>query len=125
MSIAISLGLFVIGFVPAWHYYIARRGDPSAVTRNRVGAAIWTFLWNRWYINKIYFLVFVDGFLKLSSAMYNYLEKAIDGVNYAVATVTVKASEKFRKTQTGIAYVNVMYLLLGILAFMFLLLMFW
>ena len=77
------------------------------------------------YKRQIYFLVFVDGFLKLSSAMYNYLEKAIDGVNYAVATVTVKASEKFRKTQTGIAYVNVMYLLLGILAFMFLLLMFW
>ncbi|MBS7287806.1 MAG: hypothetical protein KIH01_03430 [Candidatus Freyarchaeota archaeon] len=125
MSIAISLGLFVVGFVPAWHYYIVRRGDPSRVTGNRVGGAIWKFLWNRWYINQLYYLVFVDGFLKLASAMYDYLERGLDSLNYVVAAVTVKFSESFRKTQTGIAYVNIMYLLLGVLVFMFLLLVFW
>ncbi|MEM3568514.1 MAG: proton-conducting transporter membrane subunit [Candidatus Jordarchaeales archaeon] len=125
MSIVVSLGLFAVGFVPAWHYYVARRGDPSKITSNKVGGAIWRFLWNRWYINQIYYLVFVDGFLKLASAMYSYVERGLDRLNYVAAAVTVKLSDSFRKTQTGIAYVNIMYLLLGVLVFMFLLLVFW
>lgn len=114
-SILLSLGLFAIGFIPAWYYYISRRGDAAKVTSNRLGGALWKFLYNRWYIDKLYHVVFVNGFLSGAAWLYRNLEvKVLDGFNYASAKLTVLVSEKFRKTQTGVAFINTLMILAGV-----------
>lgn len=114
-SILLSFGLFVVGFIPAWYYYISRRGVAENVTSSRVGGAIWKFLYNRWYINRLYQIVFVDGFLSGATWLYNNLEvKVMDGFNYASAKLTMVTSEKFRKTQSGVAFINILMIVAGV-----------
>nr|MDO8076516.1 proton-conducting transporter membrane subunit [Candidatus Freyarchaeota archaeon] len=114
-SILLSLGLFVLGFIPAWYYYISRRGIPESVTSSRVGGAIWKFLYNRWYIDRLYHIVFVNWFLAGVAWLYKNLEvKVLDGFNYVSAKVTIVVSDKFRKTQTGVAFINVLMIIVGI-----------
>jgi NADH-quinone oxidoreductase subunit L len=114
-SILWSLGLFAVGFFFAWYYYISRRGVAENVTSSRVGGAIWKFLYNRWYINKLYHIVFVYGFLSGAAWLYRNLElKVMDGFNYASAKLTVVVSNKFRKTQTGVAFINILMIAAGV-----------
>lgn len=114
-SILLSLGLFVLGFIPAWYYYISRRGVAENVTSSRIGGAIWKFLVNRWYIDKLYHIVFVNGFLAGISWLYSNLEvKVLDGFNYASAKLTILVSDKFRRTQTGVAFINALMIIVGV-----------
>jgi len=114
-SILLSLGLFVLGFIPAWYYYISRRGIAENVTSSRVGGAIWKFLYNRWYIDRLYHIVFVNWFLSGAAWLYRNLEvKVLDGFNYVSAKVTIAVSDKFRRTQTGVAFINVLMIVVGI-----------
>jgi NADH-quinone oxidoreductase subunit L len=114
-SILFTFGLFLVGFIPAWYYYISRRGVAEHVTSSRVGGAIWKFLYNRWYINRLYHIVFVEGFLSGAAWLYNNLElKVMDGFNYASARLTVAVSQKFRKTQSGVAFINLLMIAAGV-----------
>ncbi|MFB0563321.1 MAG: NADH-quinone oxidoreductase subunit L [Candidatus Lokiarchaeia archaeon] len=114
-SILLSLGLFALGFIPAWYYYISRRGIAANVTSGRLGGAVWKFLSNRWYINKLYHVVFVSGFLAGIAWLYKNLEvKVLDGFNYASAKLTILVSDKFRKTQTGVAFINILMIIVGV-----------
>ncbi len=114
-SILLSLGLFALGFIPAWYYYISRRGAAERITSSRLGGAIWKFLVNRWYINQLYHIVFVKGFLAGIAWLYRNLEvKVLDGFNYATAKLTIVVSDKFRRTQTGIAFINALMIVLGV-----------
>ncbi|MHA1594468.1 MAG: NADH-quinone oxidoreductase subunit 5 family protein [Candidatus Baldrarchaeia archaeon] len=89
---ALSLLMLVIGIVPAYYIYIKRKIDPAElVSKNVVLRALYTFLYNRWYINPFYYKVFLNG--------------------------TQAFSQRFRKLQTGILNVNVILMLIGFVAF--------
>ena len=84
--------MLVIGIVPAYYIYIKRKIDPAElVSKNVVLRALYTFLYNRWYINPFYYKVFLNG--------------------------TQAFSQRFRKLQTGILNVNVILMLIGFVAF--------
>jgi hypothetical protein len=54
-----------------------------------------TFLWNRWYINSFYYLVFVDGVISLGRGMYNGLEKLVfDKITPVVSGLSISLGNR-------------------------------
>ncbi len=87
----VTLLLLVIGIYPAYHYYIASKGSPAKLVEgNVVLRALYKFLKERWFINKVYYKVFRDGLLWFAN--------------------------KLRKIQTGISNVNLLYAAIGMIA---------
>ena len=124
-------GLFVaIGFAAAAMIYLLRRTPPTRfVGQTGFMHGLYTFLYNRWYINAAYYKVFVDAPLAASrwlsenfdyrglfrvndagSVLGVYLSTAgnwvdvniVDGTANGFSTVGQALSRSFRKIQTGI-----------------------
>ena len=88
---ALSLLLLIIGFYPAYYFYIKGYGDvKSLVEGNSLLRGLYLFLVNRWYINKLYYKLFRNGLLWFA--------------------------ERLRRMQTGVSNVNIGYAIIGILA---------
>ena len=63
-----TLAIVVLGFLAAYAIYIARRVPPTRfVGQTGFMHGLYTFLYNRWYINAIYYKVFVDAPLAAST----------------------------------------------------------
>lgn len=108
-----SIAMLLLGSIPAYLIYVKRVKDPKELVKGSL-KPVWSFLYNRWYINRLYYRLFVDSTIGLSKWSFNWIErKAIDGFNYLLANVTVKFVNQFRKTHTGVLNYNVMGLLLG------------
>jgi NADH-quinone oxidoreductase subunit L len=67
--------------------------------------SIYKLLWNKYYLDEIYFGSVVDGFVKSSrSFLWKVFDvKIIDGLVNGLASVTVRGGEYVRKIQTGVA----------------------
>ena len=71
---------------------------------------------NRWYINKFYYIVFVDGFINVCRGAYKYIEtKGIDKFNDALVNGTKGFTERFRNTHTGVLNYNMIGVLIGLI----------
>jgi NADH-quinone oxidoreductase subunit L len=124
-------GLFVaIGFLIAYPLYISRRVDPSRfVGQTGFMHRLYVFLQERWYINAVYYKVFVDAPLaasrwlsekfdlnglfrinnvgpslgiSLSNAGIWFDSKVIDGAANGVSTVGQAFSRTLRRLQGGV-----------------------
>jgi NADH-quinone oxidoreductase subunit L len=61
-SSGIALLFVVIGFFAAWTFYLARRTSPSRfVGQSGFLHRVYAFLEKRWYINALYYMVFVNA----------------------------------------------------------------
>ena len=95
--------MLLLGGIPGYYLYIARRVDPKAIVDKYGLKPLYNFLWNRWYINPTYYKVLVYGVIDFSRALFKHFEvKVVDGFNYALAKATVAFSNGFRRIQTGI-----------------------
>ena len=65
VAMALSLVLASMAIV-AYLYMVARVDFPRLVRENALAAAIYNFLYDRWYINSIIYIVIVGGFAGLS-----------------------------------------------------------
>jgi NADH:ubiquinone oxidoreductase subunit 5 (subunit L)/multisubunit Na+/H+ antiporter MnhA subunit len=83
--------MLLIGGVLGWVFYLARKVDSWAfVSGSPVLKSIHTFLWNRWYMNSLYYAVFVDGLLAFKEVVFRVLEKGvIDKISGGVSMVTI------------------------------------
>ncbi len=80
--LATSLTMVALGLGIAGYIYMSRSGLRiiSYIQENRVLKALQDFLYDRWYINSIYYLVIVNGFLAVSRLGYKYFDTlVIDG----------------------------------------------
>jgi NADH-quinone oxidoreductase subunit L len=151
---ALTFLFVVIGFLAASVFYITRRMSPTRF----VGQAgfmhgLYTFLEKRWYINAIYYKVFVNaplaaaGWLsenfdarglfrvnRAGSVLGVYLSSAgnwvdvnvVDGAANGFSSVGQSLSRSFRKIQTGIVEQYALVFALGIVLLVaFLLLALW
>ena len=103
IALATSAVMLVVGGLPGYLLYVARRADPAEIVgRSSVLRALHKFLWNRWYINPFYYKAFVDGTLKLKQALFKWFEMAVvDKVNGAVAVAfTASSSALFRSLES-------------------------
>jgi NADH:ubiquinone oxidoreductase subunit 5 (subunit L)/multisubunit Na+/H+ antiporter MnhA subunit len=146
----IALLFVALGFSAAASFYILRRADPSRY----VGASgfmhgLYSFLEKRWYINAIYYKVFVDapvaashwlsetfdfhGIFRVNEAgsvagvalstAGNWVDtKVVDGVANGFAAVGKALSRAVRRIQTGVVEQYVQVFALGVVVMVFLLL---
>ncbi|MCX8189092.1 MAG: NADH-quinone oxidoreductase subunit L [Nitrososphaeria archaeon] len=110
----LSVMCVIIGFVPAYIFYI-RRSKSFDLSSKAFSSKIWTFLAKRWYINKLYYSLFVYPTVSISNWLYENLEsRVVDGLNYYIASLAKQASVKIRKVQSGNFNDSLTLFLLGV-----------
>jgi len=119
--ILISIVILLIGFIPAYMLYF--RGSKPKSTKTGGLGALQKLLSEGYYFDRVYYAIFVNGFLKFTSLFYNWIEiKIIDNFNYFVANVSKQISQKFRPTHTGVLSMNMSGILVGLLGILILML---
>ena len=143
---ALSAVALAAGGYLGYNFYWTRSWDSWAwVQASETRKNIHKFLWNRWYMNPAFYLVFVDGLITLSKGIYSVFEagvmiplsdvvarasESISGVMYDVLEVegvfgvlnqgvpwtVIDFYHRVKKVQTGILSVNLMYLLVMLAA---------
>jgi NADH:ubiquinone oxidoreductase subunit 5 (subunit L)/multisubunit Na+/H+ antiporter MnhA subunit len=139
---AMSGLMLVVGASTGWYFYLSKKIDSwEWVQASKLRKSIHTFLWNRWYMNSTFYLVFVDGTLSLSATLDNLFEqKVMIPLSDAVANVSEFVSQtmyddlevsgifgvvnkgipssiigtyhRIKKVQTGLLSVNLLYMAL-------------
>ena len=94
--------------------YFKGKGDFSGLRNGPLGR----FLENRWYINKLYYKIFVYGYLRLAELFRTRIEPALISFNAGVKKGMDGASRGWRRTMTGVLNTNVLGMMLGILVFL-------
>jgi NADH-quinone oxidoreductase subunit L len=117
--LAVGLGIaYLLYGKPNYQRYVAQQ-----MAVNRRFKALHDFLYDRWYIQAVYYKVFVNGGSKLYQDTFKFFETGgIDRFyNQAIVTVALKLSNSFRKIQSG--KIN-HYLLALVIGFVILLIIF-
>jgi NADH-quinone oxidoreductase subunit L len=123
LTVASSLSMLLIGALPAYFIYVRRTRDPSKVAAKGTAlGGLWKFLNNRWYVNRIYYGVFVYPLIGVSGwILRNFETGVIDKFNYSLAGAAAWFSNAFRRTHTGILTYNVVAMIMGITVLLILL----
>ncbi len=111
---ATSILMIVIGAIPAYRIYIQHKSQPeSIIGKHRSLQYLYKFLWNRWYIDAFYNKVFVNGALSILEPLKRYVEVPLDrALNEGIPKGFQGLSKQFKKIQTGILSVNMLYFLI-------------
>ncbi len=105
----VAMVIVAIGIIPSYYIYMVGRTELLKLVDGPL-KPLWTFLYNRWYINALYYKVFVDGTRALSSFVFNFIES--NGGGDATKYLYTEFSEQVRKLQTGLLRINMSYLLM-------------
>jgi len=105
--------MIILGAYPAYRLYIQHKSNPETIIGKSGGLqSIYKFLWNRWYIDAFYNKVFVNTTLAAREPLRKYIESPIDrALNNGVPRIFNGLSKQFKKIQTGILSVNMLYFL--------------
>ncbi len=75
-------------------YISGRLKSTSIVGEGGFARALYNFLWNRWYINPLYYRIFVYGTLSAATALRNTIETGFfDKISGAVALASIDVSK--------------------------------
>ena len=75
----LSVLFLVIGAVPAYYLYVARKASPEAlIDKISILAALHWFFWNRWLIDGFYSRVFITGTRRLATFVADDIEARYD-----------------------------------------------
>ncbi len=98
----------------AYGAYVRKAVDPAALSvRFR---PLYVLLWNRYYVDELYALLFVRPFFGLARFLADVVDKlVIDGAVNGVATVTAGAHALARRLQAGYVRVYALSMVLGAL----------
>ena len=98
-----SVASFAIGGILGYLVYIARKIDPQIISRSIFTRAIWTFLYNRWYLNTALYWGAVIGPMAIYRIIWRYFESTIiDGINPGFQGTMTYFSKVIKAGQTGI-----------------------
>jgi NADH-quinone oxidoreductase subunit L len=103
--------MIVLGAIPSYRLYVTHKSQPEVVvSKSRGLQLLYKFLWNRWYIDAFYNKVFVNTTIALREPLKRYIESPLDWVfNRGVPEGFQGLSKQFKKIQTGILSVNMIY----------------
>ncbi len=118
-TLLFSIIVWVVGIIPAYFVYFKGRefGFITSISQSSIRG----FLENRWYINELWNRLFVDGYLWMSNALRTRLEAFLLSLDNAVAGGMEGVSKGWRRTMTGVLNTNVLGMMLGIIAFLLIL----
>jgi len=98
-TVVVLLSGGAIGYV----LYISRRIDPSKFLQNSLLRSVHGFLWNRLYVNPVYYIGFVKGTLALSGSLSHWVESGFFGrINEAVSQLSVGLSKSGDRFDLGV-----------------------
>jgi len=122
-ALSASAVALILGGLPGYYLYVVRRVDPIRLVQgNGVLNSLQQFLVKRWYINTIYYRVFVRGLLLLTTRLFRSTEVGgFDRFNYVFGASFLKLARGFRRTHTGELRYNMLAFELGMLFIVFLL----
>ncbi|MDV3293961.1 MAG: NADH-quinone oxidoreductase subunit L [Nitrososphaerales archaeon] len=151
VSASITGGFVVLGFALAAVVYIMRKFPPAKFAGSTgVAHSIYIFLENRWYINAIYYKVFVNAPIAVANSTWvhfelNFLDRSsdavaqvgiylseggnwldanvIDGIANGVSTVGQAISRTLRRLQSGVTQQYIFVFAVGVAVLMILLLL--
>lgn len=105
-----SIIMLVVGGTIGYFVYISGRLKPSSMVGDTgLMRGIYNFLWNRWYINPLYYLTFVYGTISASNAVKKTVETGFfDKISGAVAQVSMDVSRGGQGIDLGVidAWIN-------------------
>ena len=117
MTTVFTIAVWLVGITPAYLIYWRKKYDLS---RFKDGV-LYKFLWNRWYINALWYKIFVDGYLWLSNTIHTRVESALLAFSGALSGGMDGVSRNWRRTMTGVLNTNVLGMMVGIIAFLLIL----
>jgi len=96
--IGVSVGTAALGAVLGYLLYFGKEPRPVG----KIGP-LQHFLWNRWYLNAVYYKVFVNGAVAGGRGLYRYLEQGVwDRLNYAVSSNVIDYSRASEQLDTRV-----------------------
>ena len=116
--------LFVaIGAAPAYYLYIARKASPQALLEEGSPfRPLYTFFWNRWFIDALYNRIVVDGTKRLGSFVADDLEDPFDHlVHRRLPSLFTQSTQRLLhrlRTETEELVYNVSYVLVLFVLFL-------
>jgi NADH-quinone oxidoreductase subunit L len=98
-----SLAMLAVGGTIGYLVYISRRIRPEAIVRESGATrSLYNFLWNRWYINPVYYRVFVYGTIAAATDLWRSVELSFfDRISGAVATASLALSRDGQGVDLG------------------------
>lgn len=140
-----SFVMLAIGGLLGYTFYVARKKSPEAVVgKSPILKSVYNFLWNRWYINPLYYRVFIYDVIDFGRWAFKWFEVEIvnkrfnfaiaplvikgcksllkrfeiavmDRFNYIVASTATAIYLNIRKIQTGLLSFNMIWVIIGFL----------
>ncbi|RLG02343.1 MAG: hypothetical protein DRN60_03465 [Thaumarchaeota archaeon] len=109
-----SIIMLLIAGIPAYTFYISQKADSwKIVGGNAALRLLHKILWNRWYIDKFYRMTFVRGLHLSRPIVQRYVEDLIDSsFNIGVPKLFAAMYGGLRRVQTGVASINILYILI-------------
>jgi len=142
-AVATSLSVFLVGALLAYPFYVSRKMSPErVVSGSPFLQGIYGFLWHRWYLDALYYRVFVNPVQGASTWGYRVIEQGffdrlnggvaggarglstagdwfdrhiVDGFVNGVGRVAGGLSSRLRKLQTGVAESYLFFILIGLI----------
>jgi NADH-quinone oxidoreductase subunit L len=126
VPLSIGLAVSVIGVLIGYVAYIRRSVHPEAVVESSpITYSFYNFFSHRWYINAIYYKVFVYPVKSGSVWLFNNFErKIIEPVNIGATDIGGDISDAMQKLESGIEEEYVLAFGIGIAMLIFLLVIF-
>ncbi len=102
------------GFICAWYAYVLHEGIGAAIAARK--GPLWTFLYNKWFFDELYDLVFVRGAKAAGDLFWKVGDKRlIDGLGpNGVSAASWVVGKATGRLQTGYVYHYAFVMLLGI-----------
>jgi NADH-quinone oxidoreductase subunit L len=99
-----SLVMLGVGGIFGYLIYISRKLKPTSIVgEGGFGRATYNFLWNRWYINPVYYRTFVYGTLDVAMALKGTIETGFfDRISDAVARLSIGLSKGGEHVDLGV-----------------------
>lgn len=121
----LSVICLLIGAVPAYLFYISHKIDTNRILENYLTLkALHKFFWERWYIDPFYYRFFVDGLIKFSNRVPEFIENPLDGLYHvklpSLVTRRVYNALRYMRTETRELLYNVSYILIFFIFIFFL-----
>lgn len=90
---ATSLLMLALGGSFGYVFYVSGKVRGRSVIRHPLTRSLYSFLWNRWYINPIYYRIFSSGILSVCRAIWRNIEvRFFDRISNAVAYFSLSTS---------------------------------
>ncbi|MGV3577894.1 NADH-quinone oxidoreductase subunit L, partial [Brevundimonas sp.] len=104
----------LLGAFIAFYYYVLREGLAKRMAAKE--GPLWSFLYNKWYFDELYNLLFVKGAKGLGDLFWKIGDvKIIDGLGpNGAAWASLKSAARLAKIQSGYVYHYAFVMLLGV-----------